>query len=144
MEPALAVDVQRRRTAGDHPEDGIRELRATELWERLAEQVDDRSLAEAMAHGEPVILDQTEHADHGRRPDRRVAGLVVEAHVAAGDGRLERTARVRIPRIDSVNCHMTSGRSGLPKFRQFVIASGVAPVQATFRAASATACAAPR
>ena len=49
-----------------------------------------------------------------------------------------------IPRIDSANCHITSGRSGLPKFRQFVTASGVAPVHATLRADSATACAAPR
>jgi hypothetical protein len=48
-----------------------------------------------------------------------------------------------IPAIDSANCHITSGRSGLPKFRQFVIASGRAPVTATFRAASATACIAP-
>jgi hypothetical protein len=39
---------------------------------------------------------------------------------------------------------MTSGRSGLPKFRQFVMASGVAPVQATLRADSATAWAPPR
>ena len=50
----------------------------------------------------------------------------------------------RIPRIDSANCHITTGRSGLPKFMQFVIASGFAPVTATFRAASATACTAPR
>jgi hypothetical protein len=49
-----------------------------------------------------------------------------------------------IPRTDCANCHITSGRSGLPKLRQFVIASGVAPVHATLRAASATACAAPR
>ena len=38
---------------------------------------------------------------------------------------------------------MISGFSGLPKFRQFVAATGVAPVQATLRAASATACIAP-
>jgi hypothetical protein len=50
----------------------------------------------------------------------------------------------RIPRIDSVSCHITSGRSGFPRFRQFVIASGVAPLTATLRAASATACIAPR
>src|SRR5262245_52019946 len=38
---------------------------------------------------------------------------------------------------------MTSGFSGLPKLRQSVIASGLAPVQAIERAASATAIAAP-
>src|SRR5258708_21124571 len=41
------------------------------------------------------------------------------------------------------NCHMISGFSGLPKFRQLVAATGVAPVQETFLAASATACMAP-
>src|SRR5215475_6156356 len=41
------------------------------------------------------------------------------------------------------NCHITSGFSGLPKFRQFVAAIGRAPEAATLRAASATACIAP-
>src|ERR1700723_184042 len=49
-----------------------------------------------------------------------------------------------IPSIASENCHITSGFSGLPKFRQFVAAMGRAPVQATLRAASTTACIAPR
>src|SRR5713226_5078650 len=38
---------------------------------------------------------------------------------------------------------MTSGFSGLPKLRQFVAAMGRAPLEATLRAASATACIAP-
>src|SRR5215471_15242329 len=38
---------------------------------------------------------------------------------------------------------MIWGFSGLPKFRQFVAATGTAPVQATLRADSATACMAP-
>src|SRR5207302_1269806 len=42
--------------------------------------------------------------------------------------------------IASLNCHITSGFSGLPKLRQFVAAMGRAPLQATLRAASATAC----
>src|SRR5947209_17032183 len=41
------------------------------------------------------------------------------------------------------NCHITSGFSGLPKLRQFVAAMGRAPLAATLRAASATACIAP-
>ena len=41
------------------------------------------------------------------------------------------------------NCHMMCGFSGLPKFRQLVAATGVAPEHATLRAASATACIAP-
>src|SRR6266849_7381725 len=48
-----------------------------------------------------------------------------------------------IPSITSENCHMMAGFSGLPKFRQLVAATGVAPVQETLRAASATACIAP-
>ena len=38
---------------------------------------------------------------------------------------------------------MMGGFSGLPKFRQLVAATGLAPVQETLRAASATACIAP-
>src|SRR5437899_1978040 len=47
------------------------------------------------------------------------------------------------PSTTSENCHMICGFSGLPKLRQFVAASGVAPVHDTLRAASATACIAP-
>src|SRR5712671_3969350 len=47
------------------------------------------------------------------------------------------------PSIASLNCHITPGFSGLPKFRQFVAAMGRAPLHATLRAASATACIAP-
>src|SRR6266481_9706413 len=47
------------------------------------------------------------------------------------------------PSIASLNCHITSGFSGLPKLRQFVAAMGRAPLAATLRAASATACIAP-
>src|SRR5256714_7676636 len=43
----------------------------------------------------------------------------------------------------SENCHITSGFSGLPKLRQFVAAMGLAPLAATLRAASATACMVP-
>src|SRR5580700_8423516 len=48
-----------------------------------------------------------------------------------------------MPSMDSENCHITSGFSGLPKLRQLVAAMGRAPEAATFRAASATACMAP-
>src|SRR6266481_1697531 len=47
------------------------------------------------------------------------------------------------PSIASLNCHITDGFSGLPKLRQFVAAMGRAPLVATLRAASATACIAP-
>src|ERR1700732_3421747 len=48
------------------------------------------------------------------------------------------------PSIASLNCHITSGFSGLPKFKQLVAAIGFAPEHATLRAASATACMAPK
>ena len=44
-----------------------------------------------------------------------------------------------MPATASRNWKKTSGRFGLPKFRQFVIAIGRAPAHATLRAASATA-----
>src|SRR2546429_2366308 len=47
------------------------------------------------------------------------------------------------PSMVSENCHITSGFSGLPKLRQLVAAMARAPLQATLRAASATACIAP-
>lgn len=43
----------------------------------------------------------------------------------------------------SANCHMTAGSSGEPKFRQSETASGLAPVVATLRYASASASWAP-
>ena len=43
------------------------------------------------------------------------------------------------PRTASVNCQKASGTSGLPKFRQSVIAAGSPPTQATLRQASSTA-----
>src|SRR6516162_10790700 len=49
-----------------------------------------------------------------------------------------------MPSITCENCHITSGFSGLPKLRQLVAAIGRAPEVATLRAASATACIAPR
>ena len=48
-----------------------------------------------------------------------------------------------MPSMAAESCAMISGFSGLPKFRQLVAATGVAPVQATLRAPSATACIAP-
>ncbi|COX31538.1 Uncharacterised protein [Mycobacterium tuberculosis] len=42
-----------------------------------------------------------------------------------------------------MNCHITPGSSGEPKFRQLVTATGVAPVTATLRYASANASCAP-
>ncbi len=48
-----------------------------------------------------------------------------------------------IPSQHSLNCHITSGFCGFPKFKQSVMAFGTAPVMATFRPLSITAAAAP-
>ena len=48
-----------------------------------------------------------------------------------------------MPSIASESCHITSGCSGLPKFRQLTSASGRAPAQATLSADSATVAAVP-
>ena len=81
----------------------------------------------------------------GRRGEDRLAlGLVVEADVAAHDRDVRARGRPSaMPRVASANCHMISGRSGLPKFRQSVRPSGSPPTQETFRAHSATASRAP-
>ena len=47
------------------------------------------------------------------------------------------------PRMASASCHMTSGSSGEPKFRQSLTAIGTAPEVATLRYASARASCAP-
>ena len=48
-----------------------------------------------------------------------------------------------MPSMAAESWAMISGFSGLPKLRQLVAATGVAPVMATLRAHSATACMAP-
>src|SRR5580693_7492349 len=48
-----------------------------------------------------------------------------------------------MPSMHSLNSHITSGFSGLPKFKQFVAARGRAPEHAILRAASVTAAFAP-
>lgn len=49
-----------------------------------------------------------------------------------------------IPSTAFTNCHIISGFSGFPKFKQSVIARGLAPLIATFLHASTTACIPPR
>ncbi len=48
-----------------------------------------------------------------------------------------------MPSMHSESCHITSGCSGLPKFRQFTTATGVAPTQARLATPSARASAVP-
>jgi len=63
-----------------------RPLGAGELLTGRAEQED--LLAACLEAGRRALRDVVDHAEHGddrRRQDRGLAGLVVEAHVAAGD-----------------------------------------------------------
>ena len=89
------------------------------------------------------VVENADDAEHRRGIDAFAARLVVEGDVAAGDGRSERGAGFGDAVDGGESCAMISGFSGLPKLRQLVAATGVAPVQATLRAASATACMAP-
>jgi hypothetical protein len=98
MEPAFAFEIERGGAPRHRAEHHLGELAPPELGEGLAEQVDPRSVARERAPDrQSVVLDQPEHPDHRRGPDRGRAGLVVEAHVPAGDRGLERTAGVRDP-----------------------------------------------
>ena len=69
------------------------------------------------------LVDQTHDADDRRGVDVAAARLVVEADVAADDGRSSARHASLMPSTTSENCHITSGCSGLPKFRQFTSAT---------------------
>ena len=69
--------------------------RAAELVARLAEQQQHLALGLERARGAAGdVVEDPEHADDRGRQDRRVAGAVVEGHVAAGDGDAELAAAV--------------------------------------------------
>ena len=79
-------------------------------------------------------------ADDGRRLDRLAAAARCRARrCPSTTGSAERLAGLghALDRLGQLVADL--GRSGLPKFRQLVIAAGSAPVQATLRAACATA-----
>ena len=98
MERCLAGQVERRRVPGDGPQHDLGELRAPELGKGLTQQVDEEPrTGEARPHEEPVVLDEPEHPDDRRGPDRGPARLVVEAHVPPGHGGSEAPAGIRHP-----------------------------------------------
>ena len=83
--------------------DDVGPRRPGQLLPRLAEQQHPvPGLAETGRRAAGDVLDDPEHGHHRGRQDRGLAGLVVEAHVAAGDrdaeldaGVLEPAARLR-------------------------------------------------
>ena len=94
--------------------------------------------------GRRGVLQQADRADDRRRVDRPARVLVVQRDVPRDDRSLERLAGLGHALDRLVQVVGGAGRSGLPKFRQLVIASGSAPAQATFRTAWATASQPPR
>ena len=79
------------------------------------------------------VLHHAEHGDHRGGQDRRLAGLVVEADVPAGDRDAELEAGVLEAAAGLRELPHDVGVLGEPKFRQSEIASGVAPPVATLR-----------
>jgi hypothetical protein len=81
----LAREVDGRRPAAEEAVDRV-PLGAAELVAGVAEQVDKRAvLVEAVPGASRDVVDDAQDTDHGGRQDGRVARLVVEADVAAGD-----------------------------------------------------------
>src|SRR5579863_3574177 len=90
------------------------------------------------------VFEDADDAEHGSGIDAFAQSLVIETDVAPVMGISNSSQALVMPSMVWENCHMMCGFSGFPKLRQLVAATGVAPEQATLRAASATACMAPR
>ena len=105
---------------------------AAELVPGVTQQVELRrtSPVSAIPGVRPVcdVVDDAQHADYRGGQDRDGAGLVVEAHIAAGhrDAQLLAAVGQSADRFGELP-HDSPGSSGEPKFRQLVTASGRAP-----------------
>ena len=100
-------------------------LRTAELGPRSSPSTTIESPGAGAAGGgaSRELVDQAEHADDRRRVDVGAAGLVVEAaRCRRSTGMPSASHASLIPSTTSANCHITSGCSGLPKFRQFTSA----------------------
>ena len=87
----LGGQVDPRRQAAEVAVHDVGPLRAGELLAGRAEQVDLLALRDEAGRRTPGdVVDHAEHRHHRGRQDRRLAGLVVEADVAAGDQDAER------------------------------------------------------
>ena len=95
---ALGSEVDLRRQTAEVAVHDVRPLRAGELVAGLAEQEDLLALGdEAGRDALGDVLDDPEHGDDRRGQDGRLAGLVVEADVAAGHRDAELEAGVLQP-----------------------------------------------
>ena len=81
----------------------------------------------AGSHAWSTSSSSADDAEHRRGINPFAESLVVEADVAAGDGISSSSQALVMPSITCENCHMMCGFSGLPKFRQLVAPTGVAP-----------------
>ena len=102
---STSKSLQRRSPPGRAPaarrapaRERLQVLAAAEFAEVLAEEHDVETVggkhARQRARG---VLDHADDADDRRRQNRAAVGLVVQAHVAAGDRNLERAARLAEP-----------------------------------------------
>ena len=133
-----------RSIAGGTPRDDIRELswrirrkkirddgfmRFAPLRHRMRRAIEEQDRIAFVAKGRAErmvrIFENAEDAENRRGINRVAESFVVEADVAAGDGNVESAWQAsEMPSIASLNWRITSGFSGLPKFRQFVAATG--------------------
>ena len=125
---ALRGKIDRRRRALLAAANLAQIERLAEPAVRVADQKDRLALGlERERHRRREIVEQADAADGRRRQDRAAVGLVVERDVAGHDREIERRAASPMPRTQPTNCPMISGRSGLPKLRLSVSASGRPP-----------------
>jgi hypothetical protein len=141
-------EIDRRRWALFAAVDLAQPERLAEMPPRLPDQ-HEAGGAIARSKRDPAERDQSASRPtppiRGGRQDRRAAavlvlGLVVERDIAAHDREVERAAGLAMPSMQPTIWPMISGRCGLPKLRQSVAASGVAPTAVRLRQHSAIAC----
>ena len=91
----LDAEVDARWASAEVLVDDVSPLRARQLVAGGAEQVDLVTLGgEAVPSTPGDVVDDPEHTHDRGRQDRLVAGLVVEADVATGDGQTQLTTAV--------------------------------------------------
>ena len=85
---AFGLQVAVWRRTGDQMVHAREILGAAKLRRRRPKEDDRVAFGGEMRAGDAIeVVDQTDHADHRRRVDRARGTLVIEGHVAAGDGR---------------------------------------------------------
>src|SRR5579864_6507371 len=95
LQSTLHLEAHHRRASLEPSAEELEVLAAGKLFAWLAQQEDEVTVfSKAGAAAERQVVEQADHADHGRWWNVPLAGLVVEAHVAADHGEPERPAGV--------------------------------------------------